>query len=164
VSVEIRPAGPGDASDVFRLVRELAVYEKLLDQMVATEEALAAALFGPHPRVFCDLAIRDERAVGFAVWFYTYSTFLGRHGIFLEDLFVEPERRGEGIGKALLKALAARCVREGLGRLEWAVLDWNQPSIDFYVSQGARMLDDWRMCRLTGQDLAALGTGENRSG
>lgn len=164
MSVEIRPAGPGDASDVVRLVRELAVYEKLLDQMVATEEALAAALFGPHPRVFCDLAIRDERAVGFAVWFYTYSTFLGRHGIFLEDLFVEPERRGEGIGKALLKALAARCVREGLGRLEWAVLDWNQPSIDFYVSQGARMLDDWRMCRLTGQDLAALGAGENRSG
>src|SRR5690606_14157827 len=106
----------------------------------------------------------DERAVGFAVWFYTYSTFLGRHGIFLEDLFVEPERRGEGIGKALLKGLAARCVREGLGRLEWAVLDWNQPSIDFYVSQGARMLDDWRMCRRTGQDLAALGAGEKRSG
>ena len=164
MSLTIRPARPGEAGLVLSFIKELAEYEKLLDEVSATEADIAEALFGANPRSFCDIAEWDGEPVGFAVWFYTYSTFLGRHGIFLEDLFVEPERRGEGIGKALLKALAARCVREGLGRLEWAVLDWNQPSIDFYVSQGARMLDDWRMCRLTGQDLAALGTGENRSG
>ena len=155
-TVVVRPAAPGDTAAVLRLVRRLAAYEKRLDQVVADEAAIGAALFGPSPKVFCDLAVVDGDVVGFALWFYNYSTFLGRHGLYLEDLFVEPEHRGSGIGKALLSGLARRCVAEGLGRLEWSVLDWNRPAIDFYESQGARILDDWRTCRVTGDGLAVL--------
>jgi GNAT superfamily N-acetyltransferase len=117
---------------------------------------VARDLFGPAPRVFCDIAEADGEPIGFALWFYSYSTFRGRHGIYLEDLFVRPEARSQGAGKALLKGLAQRCVHEGLGRLEWAVLDWNAPAIGFYDAMGAQALDDWIVRRLTGEALARL--------
>lgn len=156
MSLSIRPAVPADAALVMQLVRALADYEKLLHEVEATEETLAAALFGPNPRVFCDIAEWDGQPAGFALWFYNYSTFLGRHGLYLEDLFVVPEFRANGIGKALLAHLARRCVAEGLGRLEWWVLDWNEPAIGFYKKQGARLMDEWTVCRVTGDDLARL--------
>jgi GNAT superfamily N-acetyltransferase len=152
----IRPARPGDETLVLAFVRELAEYEKLLDSVVATEGSLRAALFGPNPRVFCDIAEADGEPAGFALWFYNYSTFLARHGIYLEDLFVRPRFRGRGIGKALLVNLAARTVREGCGRLEWAVLDWNAPSIAFYEGLGASAMKEWKVYRLTGEALRRL--------
>lgn len=157
VTLVIRPAEPADVPAIVGLIRALADYERLLSEMQAGEDDLAAALFGGAPRVFCDVACVEGRTVGFALWFYTFSTFVGRHGIWLEDLFVEPERRGHGIGKALLSGLAARCLAENLGRLEWTVLDWNAPSIAFYESQGARPMADWTTYRLTGDALAAMG-------
>jgi len=157
VGILIRKALPGDAAAILRLVRGLAEYERLLGEVAATEESLAAALFCDAPRVFCDLAEEDGRVVGFALWFYTFSTFLGRHGIYLEDLFVEPEARGRGIGRMLLRGLARRCVEEGLGRLEWSVLDWNDLAIGFYRAQGAEILGDWRVCRMTGAALETAG-------
>jgi GNAT superfamily N-acetyltransferase len=152
----IRPARPGDEALVLSFIRALAEYEKLLDSVVATEDSVRAALFGPNPRVFCDIAEEGGEPAGFALWFYNYSTFLARHGIYLEDLFVKPQFRGKGIGKALLVNLAARATREGSGRLEWSVLDWNKPSIAFYESLGARPLDGWTVYRLTGEALKAL--------
>jgi GNAT superfamily N-acetyltransferase len=157
LSIRIRPAAAGDAALIVELIKELALYEKLEDEVVATAADIVRDLFGPSPRVFCDIAEADGAPVGFALWFYTYSTFLGRHGIWLEDLFVRPEARGRGAGKALLAALARRCVEQGLGRLEWSVLDWNTPSIDFYRSQGAALLDEWKHCRLEGDGLQRLG-------
>ncbi|MCX5497102.1 GNAT family N-acetyltransferase [Kaistia dalseonensis] len=153
----IRPAERRDAALVLQFVRELADYEKLLHEVEADEVAIDRALFGEQPRVFCEIASWNGEPAGFALWFYTFSTFRGLHGIYLEDLFVRPEFRGHGIGKALLKGLAARCVAEGLGRFEWAVLDWNTPSIDFYRSQGARILTEWQRCRVEGDALLALG-------
>jgi diamine N-acetyltransferase len=157
VSVTVRPVRCGEAGLVLDLVRGLAEYEKLAHEVEASEEALAAALFAENPRAFCEIGEVDGEAAGFALWFYSFSTFRGRHGIYLEDLFVRPEHRGAGVGKALLVNLAERCVKEGLGRLEWAVLDWNQPAIAFYRSMGARLLDDWTVCRLDGAALLALG-------
>ena len=157
MSVTIRDAVRGDAGLVLEFINGLADYEKLRHESVATEADLVRDLFGEAPKVFCQIAELDGAPVGFALWYYTYSTFQGRHGIWLEDLFVPPERRGAGIGKALLVDLARRCVREGLGRFEWAVLDWNQPSIDFYVAQGAVFMDDWRRCRVSGDALTKLG-------
>lgn len=155
----IRPAEARDLPDIDRLVRELAVYEREPDAVEARPEDFAAALFGPQPRVFCHVAeLADGTVAGIAVWYETFSTWEGRHGIWLEDLFVVPEARGRGIGKALLVELARRCVHEELGRLEWAVLDWNQPSIDFYEAQGAIMLADWERCRLHGEALQRLGS------
>jgi diamine N-acetyltransferase len=159
-AVAVRQAIPGDEATIFGLVRRLAEYERLEHEVVADEAGIGAALFGPSPRVFCDLAEVGGRVAGFALWFYSFSTFVGRHGIYLEDLFVEPEHRGSGIGKALLANLARRCVEEGLGRLEWSVLDWNAPAIAFYRGRGARLLDDWRTCRVTGPALAAMAAGE----
>ena len=156
-SLAIRAARPGEAALALQFVRELAEYEKLTHEMEATEAMIDGALFGPSPRVSCDFAEWNGEAVGFALWFYTFSTFLGRHGIWLEDLFVAPAARGRGVGKGLLRHLARRCVAENLGRLEWAVLDWNTPAIDFYRSQGAIMLDDWERCRVDGDALRRLG-------
>lgn len=156
MTLSIRGAAPGDEALVLKFVRDLAGYEKLLHEVEANEADLARDLFGPSPRVFCELAFWNGQPAGFALWYYTYSTFQGRHGIWLEDLFVDPALRGKGIGKALLAALAARCVRDNLGRLEWAVLDWNQPAIDFYRSQGAGMMEDWERCRVTGEALQRL--------
>jgi diamine N-acetyltransferase len=157
VSVTVRPVRCGEAGLVLDLVRGLAEYEKLAHEVEASEEGLAAALFAENPRAFCEIGEVDGEAAGFALWFYSFSTFRGRHGIYLEDLFVRPEHRGAGVGKALLVNLAERCVKEGLGRLEWAVLDWNAPAIAFYRSMGARLLDDWTVCRLDGAALLALG-------
>ena len=156
MSLSLRPARPGDEGVILELVGELASYERLTEAAKATPEAIAAALFAPQPRVFCDLAEIDGVVVGFALWFYTFSTFVGRHGIWLEDLFVWPQARGAGAGKALLRRLARRCVDEDLGRLEWSVLDWNEPAIGFYKAEGARLLGDWTMCRVDGPELAAL--------
>lgn len=155
--VKIREARPEDAGLVLQFVRALADYEKLLHEATATEDDLRAALFGPNPRVFCDIAEWDGEPAGFAVWFYNFSTFWGRHGIYLEDLFVRPEHRGRGIGKALLAGLAKRAVAEGLPRVEWAVLDWNVDAIGFYEGLGAEVVGDWRLCRLTDDALQALG-------
>jgi GNAT superfamily N-acetyltransferase len=157
MSRSIRSAKPGDEALVLSFIRDLAEYEKLLDSVVASEDSVRAALFEPNPRVFCDIAEADGEPAGFALWFYNYSTFLARHGIYLEDLFVKPKFRGRGIGKALLVNLAARAVREDCGRLEWSVLNWNAPSIAFYESLGARPLDGWTVYRLTGDALKALG-------
>lgn len=160
MALVIRDAVQGDVPVILEFIRALAAYERLEHEVVATEDDLGRELFGPSPKVFCELAEVDGRAAGFALWYYTFSTFQGRHGIWLEDLFVNPEMRGHGVGKALLTDLARRCVREGLGRYEWAVLDWNQPSIDFYVSQGAIFMDSWRRCRVTGEALSMLGRPE----
>ena len=153
----IRPARPDDVPVILDLVRGLAAYEKLEHKVEATEDGIAAALFGPSPRVFCDIAEADGAVAGFALWYYSFSTFVGRHGIYLEDLFVRPEFRGKGLGKALIRHLALRCTEENLGRLEWSVLDWNEPAIQFYRAQGARLLDDWTMCRVEGDALRTLG-------
>ena len=141
---------------IYQFIRDLAKYEKLLDAVVATQDDVIAALFGDNPKAFCDIAEIDGAPVGFALWFYNFSTFVGRHGIYLEDLFVRPEARGSGAGKALLASLARRCLDEKLGRLEWAVLDWNAPSIAFYDSLGAAAMDEWIVRRMTGEALARL--------
>jgi diamine N-acetyltransferase len=152
----IRAAKPADAQLVYSLVRELAEYERLLDDVDATAEDLARALFGANPRVLCDVAEWDGAPAGFALWFYNFSTFRGRHGIYLEDLFVRPAYRGKGIGKALLVHLAQRAVAEGCARVEWSVLDWNEPSIKFYEALGAIAMEEWTTFRLTGEALAKV--------
>lgn len=157
MSLTIRSAIAADAALIIHFVEALAEYEKLSHEAEATEADILRDLFSPNPKVFCEIAEWDGAPVGFSLWYYTYSTFQGRHGIWLEDLFVNPDARGGGIGKALLVNLAQRCVREGLGRFEWAVLDWNQPSIDFYRAHGAVFMDTWERCRLTGEALQQLG-------
>src|ERR1019366_6656560 len=139
----IRPARPEDAPLIHDFIRELAEYERLSHEAKASEADVRAILFGPSPRAFCDIAERDGEAVGFALWFYNVSTFEGRHGIYLEDLFVRPRARGCGAGRALLRRLAQRCRDEGLARLEWAVLDWNAPAIGFYDALGATTQSQW---------------------
>jgi len=157
MAVEIRPVRPGEAGLVLDFVRRLAAYEKLEHEVEANEATFEAALFGPTPRAFCDIAELDGEPVGFALWFYNFSTFQGVAGIYLEDLFVLPEARGRGIGKALIERLAKRCLDEGLGRLQWWVLDWNAPSIAFYRSIGAVAQDEWTVMRVSGAALERLG-------
>jgi len=156
MSLAIRRARPGEAGLVLSLVRELAEYEKLLHEVEATEADIAAALFCDNPRLFCEIAEWEGQPVGLAIWFNNFSTFNGRAGIFLEDLFVRPAQRGKGIGKALLAHLAGQCVANGWSRLQWSVLDWNTPSIEFYKSMGAVLMNEWTECRVTGPALAAL--------
>ncbi len=156
MSLTTRPARPADAALILGFIRDLAEYEKLLHEVEATLAHVAAMLFSDHPRAFCDIAELDGQPVGFALWFYNVSTFTGRHGIYLEDLYVRPAARGMGAGKALLAGLARRCADEGLTRLEWAVLNWNAPSIAFYDKLGAGKQDDWTVRRLTGEALAKL--------
>lgn len=153
MSVTIRPARPADASLIYALVRELAEYERLSHDVDSSKQQIAAALFGPQPGVFCDLAEWNGEPAGFALWFLNFSTFRGRHGLYLEDIFVRPALRGKGIGKTLMRNLARRCVERGYARFEWTVLDWNEPSIAFYRSIGANLLDDWRVCRMSGEAL-----------
>lgn len=153
----IRTATSADAQLIVDFIKALAAYEKLAHEARATPDDITRDLFGPAPKVFCEIAEWDGKPVGFTLWFYTYSTFQGCHGIWLEDLYVDPAVRGKGIGKALLVNLAQRCVREGLGRFEWWVLDWNEPSIDFYKSQGGVMQDEWTKVRVDGEALAKLG-------
>src|SRR5258707_15442892 len=156
MSLTIRRARPDEAGLVLSLVRELADYEKLLHEVEATEAMIAEALFGSNPRLFCEIAEWNGEPVGFAVWFINFSTFSGRSGIYLEDLFVRPARRGKGIGKALLVHLAKQCVANGWARLQWSVLDWNTPSIEFYKSLGGVLLDEWTVVRVSGDALARL--------
>ena len=156
MSLTIRRARPGEAGLVLSLVRDLAEYEKLLHEVEATEADIDAALFDDNPRLFCEIAEWNGEPAGFAVWFINFSTFSGRPGIFLEDLFVRPTLRGNGIGKALLTHLARQCVANGWSRLQWSVLDWNAPAIDFYKSLGAILMDEWTLCRVDGPELTVL--------
>jgi GNAT superfamily N-acetyltransferase len=156
MTVTIRVATPADISLILQFVRDLAEYERLLHEVEMTEMDVRRDLFGENPRAFCDIAEHQGEPVGFALWFYNYSTFKGRAGIYLEDLFVKPEARGLGAGKALLRRLAQRCLDAELGRLEWAVLNWNAPSIAFYDSLGASKKDDWTVRRLDGEALERL--------
>ncbi|MBO1337930.1 GNAT family N-acetyltransferase [Streptomyces sp. VRA16 Mangrove soil] len=165
----IRNATPADVPVIHRFVRELAEYEKEPDAARATEEQLHEALFGERPAAFAHIAEAEEgtesgEAVGFALWFLNFSTWRGVHGIYLEDLYVRPEARGGGHGKALLTELARICVERGYERLEWSVLDWNEPSIDFYRALGARPQDEWTVYRLTDEALTALGSGAASAG
>jgi len=153
----IRPAHPNDVPLILQLIRELAEYEKLLDRVVADEAQLSSALFGPGPiRAEVIIAEIDDRPAGFALYFHNFSTFVGRAGVYLEDLFVRPQFRGDGVGKALLAALARIAVERGCGRLEWAVLDWNEPAIGFYSKLGAVPQDDWTVFRVDGSALTRL--------
>lgn len=156
MSVTVRVATLADAPLILEFIRELAEYERLLHEVEATEADIRRDLFGENPRCFCDIAEADGAPVGFALWFYNYSTFRGRAGIYLEDLFVRPQARGIGAGKALLARLAQRCVEADLGRLEWAVLNWNSPSIAFYDSLGAGAMTEWTVRRLDGEALSRL--------
>jgi GNAT superfamily N-acetyltransferase len=152
----LRDAAPGDVAAIAGLVKELAAYEKLADEANATEEDFRLALFGPTPRAHAMMADVDGSGVGFALYFFNFSTFVGRHGLYVEDVFVQPAHRGRGIGRALFRALAARAVAEGCGRMEWAVLDWNEPSINFYRALGAIPMNEWTVQRLAGGALLAL--------
>jgi GNAT superfamily N-acetyltransferase len=152
----LREAQAGDLPEILRLVRALAEYERMLDDCTGTEADFRAALFGPDRRVFCVLAECEGRIVGQAVWFYNFSTFTGRHGIYVEDIFVEPEYRSLGIGLAFFRHLARRAVTEGCRRMEWQVLDWNEPAIRFYRKIGAGSMDEWRIQRISGDALLAL--------
>jgi len=159
----LRDATPADVPDVLRLVRGLADYERLLHEVVMTEADLQVALFGAHPRAYAVLAHAYGQAVGLALWYYTFSTFRGRPDIFLEDLFVEPAHRGRGIGVALLRNLAQRAVAQQCRRVEWRVLNWNEPSIAFYESLGATPMQDWHVRQLGGEALARLAQGASHA-
>ncbi len=154
----LRPARPEDVPTIVDLIRDLATYEKLLHEVEADPAALHAHLFGPRPFVEVILAEWDQDVAGFALFFHNYSTFLTKPGIYLEDLYVKPDLRGHGIGKALLTELARLAVARGCGRLEWSVLDWNTPAIGFYQSLGARPMDEWTVYRLSGDNLERLAS------
>ena len=156
MTVAVRPAAASDAALILSFIRELADYERLLHEVRASQADISAMLFAPAPRAFCDIAQVDGEPVGFALWFYSVSTFEGRHGLFLEDLYVRPAHRGSGAGKALLAGLARRCLDEDLARLEWAVLDWNAPAIAFYDALGASAQTEWITRRVTGAALQRL--------
>lgn len=153
---EIRPATSRDVPLVLAFIRELAAYEKLSHQVVVTEDQIRSTLFGEHPFAEVVIASLNATPVGFALFFPNYSTFLGRPGLYLEDLFIRPEARGLGLGRRLLEHLARLAVERGWGRLEWRVLDWNEPSIAFYKKLGAEPLDDWTVFRVTGEALQRL--------
>jgi GNAT superfamily N-acetyltransferase len=157
VSVTIVPATQRDLPLVHAFIRELAEYERLLHEVDATEEALGRTLFGPNPAAEIVIAYDDDEPAGFALFFQSYSTFLAKPGLYLEDLFVRPAARNKGIGRKLLEHLAALAVTRGYGRLEWRVLDWNETAIRFYRSIGAEPLADWTVFRVTGKALEALG-------
>jgi GNAT superfamily N-acetyltransferase len=152
----IRPATPDDVPTILRFIHELAEYERAPHEVVATEDDLRRHLFGERPAVFAHIAEHEGRAVGFAVWFLNYSTWTGRHGIYLEDLYVTPEARGFGYGRALLVELAGIADERGYGRFEWSVLDWNEPAIGFYTALGAARMEEWTVHRLAGEPLHTL--------
>ena len=159
-NLAFRPGTAGDVPLILAFIRALAEYERLAHEVEATEDALRATLFGPRPYAEVVFAVQDGREVGFALFFHNYSTFLGRPGLYLEDLFVLPEARGAGVGKALLKRLAQIAVERGCGRFEWWVLDWNEPSVEFYRRQGAVPMDEWTVMRVTGDALTRLAAPE----
>ncbi len=155
--LNIRPATPNDLDTIVSLIYDLAQYEQLTHQITGNPDDLGQHLFGDRPYAEALLAEWSGEAVGFALFFYNYSTFLMKPGLYLEDLFVKPDYRRRGIGRGLMLALAKEAVARGCGRFEWAVLDWNEPAIRFYKSLGADVLPDWRICRLTGKTLQGLG-------
>lgn len=170
VAFSIRPAEPSDVPAIIAMVRELADYEQALHEAQATEEHFHAALFAAQPAVFALVAEvahtqgGQPNMAGFALYFLNFSTWVGKHGIYLEDLFVRPQYRGAGIGQALLASLAQLCVERGYGRLEWWVLDWNEPALRFYHRLGARPMDEWTVHRVTGPDLTALAAQAPKQG
>ena len=153
---QIRPAGVEDVLIILELIRDLATYERAPDEVTATEEQLVDVLFGERPTAEVLLAFEGQSPVGFAVYFYNFSTWLGRPGLYLEDLFVKPEKRGKGYGRALLVELAKIARDRGCGRMEWAVLNWNEPAIKFYRALGAKPMNEWTVFRLTGEEIARL--------
>ena len=155
--MKIRPAKSEEVGDVLQLIQDLATYEKAPDQVEASRDDLLNTIFAKEPRVFCDLVEVDGQIAGMAIWFLNYSTWQAKHGIYLEDLYIKPEFRARGYGKALLKHLAQICDKEGYGRLQWWVLDWNSPAIEFYRSFGAEAMDEWTVYRTSGQALKDLG-------
>lgn len=156
MALSLRDATPADVPLVLRLVRALAEYERLLHEVTATEEDVRRLLFGAPPRAWALIAEWDGAPVGFALWCYAVSTFVGRPSVYVEDVFVEPAHRGRGIGRRIFAELARRALAEGCGRMEWSVLDWNEPSIAFYRSIGARPREGWTLQQLTGPALTAL--------
>jgi GNAT superfamily N-acetyltransferase len=155
--LKIRPAKREEVGEVLQLIQDLATYEKAPDQVEASRDDLLNTIFAKEPRVFCDLVEVDGQIAGMAIWFLNYSTWQAKHGIYLEDLYIKPEFRARGYGKALLKHLAQICDKEGYGRLQWWVLDWNSPAIEFYRSFGAEAMDEWTVYRTSGQALKDLG-------
>jgi len=154
--IYVAPATPADVPTILSFIRELAEYEKLLDRVVATEERLRETLFGPRPYAEVLIGRLDGRAVGYALFFHSYSTFLAQPGLYLEDIYVQPAVRGRGVGKALLREVARVARARHCGRIEWSVLDWNQPSIDFYLSLGAKPMDEWTTYRMDEAAIARL--------
>jgi GNAT superfamily N-acetyltransferase len=157
--VSVRPIRPDDVPSVVALVRELAEYEKAVHEVRLTEEQLHERLFGEAPALFGHVAEADGQVVGMALWFLNFSTWRGTHGVYLEDLYVQPAHRGTGLGKELLRTLAALCGERGYARLEWAVLDWNTPAIEFYTKAGAVPMDEWTVFRLTDEALGEFAAG-----
>ena len=155
--MKIRPAQQDEVGIVLQLIHDLALYEKAPDEVEATEKELLETIFVDNPRVFCDVVDVDGEIAGMAIWFLNYSTWQGKHGIYLEDLFIKPEFRGKGYGKALLQHLAKVCDERGYGRFQWWVLDWNSPAIEFYKSLGAVAMDEWTVYRVSGDPLKKLG-------
>ena len=155
--MKIRPAKREEVGEVLQLIQDLATYEKAPEQVEASKDDLLNTIFAKEPRVFCDLVEVDGQIAGMAIWFLNYSTWQAKHGIYLEDLYIKPEFRARGYGKALLKHLAQICDKEGYGRLQWWVLDWNSPAIEFYKSFGAEAMDEWTVYRTSGQALKNLG-------
>lgn len=158
--MRIREAKPDDVSEIHAMIKELAEFEREPDAVVCSAEDLAERLFAPQPHVFAHV-VEDEGGglIGMAIWFLNFSTWLGRHGLYLEDLYVRESARGQGVGEALLRHLATICVDRGYGRMEWWVLDWNSAAIDFYRSRGAVAMDEWTVYRVTGPALASLASG-----
>lgn len=159
MNLSVRPAIEADVPTILNLIRGLAEYEKLAHEVTATDSELRQSLFGSRPCAECLLGCVDSHPVGFAIFFQNFSTFLAKPGLYLEDLFVQPEYRGHGLGKALITAVAQIAVDRGCGRYEWTVLDWNQPAIDFYQALGAEMKSDWRIMRVTGDSLIRMAKG-----
>jgi GNAT superfamily N-acetyltransferase len=155
--MKIRPAKVEEAGIIMQLIHDLAHYEKAPNEVEATEKEIIDTIFSADPKVFCDLVEVDGDIAGMAIWFLNYSTWQGKHGIYLEDLFVKPEYRGQGYGKALLQHLASICNERGYGRFQWWVLDWNSPAIEFYRSLGAVAMDEWTVYRVSGDELKRLG-------
>jgi GNAT superfamily N-acetyltransferase len=163
-TIKIEAATPADLALILDLIRGLAAYEREPEAVVTTEADLQAALFGPRPAAECVIAYQDGVPAGFALWFQTFSTWTGRPGLWLEDLFVRPEHRRRGVGTALLGYLARLCVERGYARFEWSVLDWNTPALDFYKSLGAVAMDEWTTHRLTGASIEKLAALEDAAG
>ncbi len=158
----IRPATKTDLPAIMQLIHDLALYEKAPEQVETNEAEIGVALFADAPKVFCSIADHDGEVVGIAIWFLNFSTWQGKHGIYLEDLFIKPEHRGNGYGLAMLKQLATICNERGYGRFQWWVLDWNSPAIEFYKSQGAVAMDEWTVYRVSGEALKRLGSQKNQ--